>query len=485
MEATENKLFPVFLKLEKFRVLVVGGGKVALEKVRAILQNSPATQITLVGITVKDEITKLGEQHPNLSINKRAFVTADLDNKDFIMVAVNKRELSLEIKQEAEKRRIITNVADTPEQCDFYLGSIVQKGNVKIAVSTNGKSPTVAKRIREVFEEKFPYDINHSINNLTAFREYLSGDFTQKVKELNEITAKLSAPGEQKKKQQLKRRRIFFSSLFALVLLVTGYLFAFYFSPETIGKLVGQIDISQWKYALIGFTAEVINGALGMAYGLTTTTMLLASGIAPAFALIIVHILEVFTAGSTGAIHYKVGNVNKKLLKSLLLPGILGAITGAYLLYSFKQYTNIIKPAVSIYTLILGIVIVFKAIGKSGSAKKIKKIFPLALIAGFLDAIGGGGWGTIVSSTLIAGGRNPKYAICSVILSRFFVALASSISLLFLVGFNKWSIIGWLVAGGVLGSPLGPIITKYIPVKVAMWLVAITIIILSLKQIFF
>src|ERR1700722_18053790 len=245
MEAKENKLFPVFLKLEKFRVLVVGGGKVAWEKVRAILQNSPATQITLVSITVKDEIIKLSKQHPNLIIHQRPFATTDLNDKDFIMVAVNKRELSLEIKLEAEKRRIITNVADTPEQCDFYLGSIVQKGNVKIAVSTNGKSPTIAKRIREVFEEKFPNDINHSIDNLSAFREYLSGDFTQKVKELNEITAKLSAPAEQKKKQQLKRRRIFFSSLFALVLLVTGYLFAFYFSPETIGKLVGQIDISQ------------------------------------------------------------------------------------------------------------------------------------------------------------------------------------------------------------------------------------------------
>src|SRR5689334_15825836 len=120
MSTTENKLFPVFLKLEKFRVLVIGGGKVALEKVRAILQNSPATRITLVSIDVTDEIRNLSLLHPNLEIHRRTFTVQDLDEKDFIIAAVNSRPLSLEIKREAEKRRIITNVADTPEQCDFY-----------------------------------------------------------------------------------------------------------------------------------------------------------------------------------------------------------------------------------------------------------------------------------------------------------------------------------------------------------------------------
>lgn len=484
MQTAENRLFPVFLKLEKFRVLVIGGGKVALEKVRAILNNSPATRITLVAIDVVDEIVALQNQYSNLVIHKRPFSTSDLNDTDFVIAAVNSKALSLDIKQEAEKRKIITNVADTPEQCDFYLGSVVQKGHVKIAVSTNGKSPTIAKRIREVFEEEFPHDINHTIDNLSRFRTYLSGDFTQKVKQLNDITSKLSSSQEQKKKRRIKRQIIGFSVLFGILLFVTGYLFAFYY-PETIGNLVDQIDISQWKFALIGFIAEVINGALGMAYGLTTTTMLLASGIVPAFVLIIVHILEVFTAGATGAIHYKLGNVNKKLLRKLLIPGIIGAVAGAYLVYYFKQYTNIIKPLVATYTLILGLVIVFKALRKSPAGGKVKRFFPLALIAGFLDSIGGGGWGTIVSSTLIAGGRSPRYTIGSVILSRCFVALAGSVSLFFLIGFSKWSIIGWLVAGGLVGSPIGPLITKHIPVKVSMWLVAITIILLSLKQIFF
>ncbi len=485
MSTTKNKLFPVFLKLEKFRVLIVGGGKVALEKVNAVLQNSPATRISLVGITVSDEIFALGKQFPNLSVYQRPFLTNDLDEKDFVIVAVNNREVSHEIRLEAEKRKIITNVADTPEQCDFYLGSIVQKGHVKIAVSTNGKSPTIAKRIKETLQESFPDEINDSVTNLSKLRVYLSGDFSAKVKKLNEITSTLSTEEGQKKHKKIKRQRLVYSIFFAVILLVTGYIFAFYVPPGTISVLAGKIDVTQWRFALIGFTAEVINGALGMAYGVTTTTLLLSAGIAPAFTLIIVHILEVFTAGSTGLIHYKMGNVNKKLLRGLLLPGILGAVIGAYILYSFRQYNNIIKPVVSVYTLILGVQIIYKALRKVRVKNKIKKLFPLAIIAGFLDSIGGGGWGTIVSSTLIAGGRSARYTIGSVILSRFFVALASSISLVFLVGFSQWSIIGWLVVGGLAGSPVGPYLAKRMPVKITMILVAITIIIISLKQILF
>jgi len=485
MKTPENKLFPVFLKLEKFKVLIVGGGKAGLEKLNAILQNSPATQITLVASEVSSSITELGFKYPNLSIYPRPFHSNDLDGKNFVIVAVNDKGVSESIKQEATKRKIITNIADTPEQCDFYLGSIVQKGNVKIAVSTNGKSPTLAKRIRETLDESFPDEIDELGTNLAKVRTHLSGDFSKKVKELNKITLSLSRKEVQEKAKRLKRQRIIFSTLLGILLFAIGYLFAVYLSPKTLGGFVDQIDVSQWKYALVGFLAEVINGTLGMAYGVTTTTLLMASGVAPAFTIIIVHILEVFTAGSTGFIHYKMGNVNKKLFRNLLIPGILGAFIGAYLLYSIKSYGYIIKPAVSVYTLALGLLILYKAVRKIKTVGKIKRFFPLGVIAGFLDALGGGGWATIVSSTLIAGGRNPRYTIGSVILTRFFVALVSSLSLIFLVGFSKWSIVLWLAAGGLMGSPIGPYLTKRIPIKTTMILVAFTVIILSLKQIFF
>lgn len=234
----------------------------------------------------------------------------------------------------------------------------------------------------------------------------------------------------------------------------------------------------------IGFVAEIINGAIGMAYGVTTTTLLLASGIAPTFTVIIMHILEVFTAGATGLMHYKMGNVNKKLFRALLLPGIGGAIIGACVLFVLKDYVHLIKPIISTYILLLGVVILYRAFKKIKAGKKIKLLYPLGLIAGFLDSIGGGGWSTIVSSTLIAGGRNARYTIGSVILSRFFVALVSAITLITLIGFTNWYVVAWLVVGGLAGSPIGPYLAKKLPVKLTMVLVAIAIICISLRQIF-
>ncbi|MGP8216812.1 MAG: sulfite exporter TauE/SafE family protein [Bacteroidia bacterium] len=269
--------------------------------------------------------------------------------------------------------------------------------------------------------------------------------------------------------------------VFLFVLLLIAVYLGYYYSPVTpeVGKT------GKWGYIFIGFIAEVVNGAIGMAYGITTTTLLLASGVAPALTIIVVHILEVFTAGATGLIHFKMGNVNKKLFKLLLIPGIIGAITGACVLYALKDYVHIIKPVISAYLLVLGLVILYRAFRKIGRGKKIKYIFPLGLVAGFLDSIGGGGWSTVVSSTLIAGGRNARYTIGSVVLSRCFVALVSSITLISLIGFTNWFIVAWLVVGGLAGSPIGPYLARHIPVKITMILVAIAVIIISLKQIFF
>src|ERR1700751_6098938 len=186
-----NKLFPVFLKLESFRVLIVGGGKIAGEKITAILNNSPATQITLVAPQISEEIVIWQSKFSNVGIINRAFEENDLNEIDFVIIAVNNKKTSFEIKQLAEQRKLITNVADTPEQCDFYLGSIVQKGNVKIAISTNGKSPTLAKRLRETFDDAIPYELQLILDKLNGVRSKLKGDFDYKVSKMNEISALL------------------------------------------------------------------------------------------------------------------------------------------------------------------------------------------------------------------------------------------------------------------------------------------------------
>ena len=485
---TKNKLFPVFFKLENFRVLIVGGGKIGHEKVSAILSNSPATQVSLIATEVNEPIKSLQSEFPNLKIEEREFVESDLDGKDFVIVAVNNKETSFYIKQLAEERRIITNVADTPEQCDFYLGSIVQKGDVKIAISTNGKSPTLAKRLRETFDEAIPYGINDSIDNLVQIRKNLNGDFKEKVNRLNEITSVL-AKGPIKKKRLISNKRIILYSLSAPALLILGYLFSMYLPPEVIGglasKIASNIDSSILFFILAGFTAQMIDGALGMAYGVTASTFLLSAGISPAASSASVHASEIFTSGVSGLMHLKFGNVNTKLFRTLLLPGIIGAILGAYILSSLEEYNYILKPLVSLYTLFLGVVILSKAIKKDKIREKIKRIFPLALIGGLLDSIGGGGWGPVVTSTLVAGGRNAKFTIGSVNLAEFFVSLASSLTFFTLIGLTHWTIIVGLIIGGIIAAPIAAYLANKIPVKNIMILVGLVVIITSLKRIFF
>lgn len=184
-----NNLFPVFLKLESLETLIVGGGHVGLEKLAAILKNSPAAKVSLVARTIQDSIKELASRHENVRLFERNFKLWDLWNKDLLILATNNRSLHETIRKFARSRRLLINVADTPDLCDFYLGSVVTKGNLKIGVSTNGKSPTISKRIREYLEDALPEETNELLDNMSKIRDQIKGDFSEKVKVLNEVTS--------------------------------------------------------------------------------------------------------------------------------------------------------------------------------------------------------------------------------------------------------------------------------------------------------
>jgi len=192
-----NKLFPVFLKLESLHTLVVGGGNVGLEKLNAILTNSPAAVVTVVATNISKKIKKLAEKYPSVSLKEKNFEANDIDQKDIVIVAVNDKTTSQFVQSVAKQKKILVNVADKPGLCDFYLGSIVKKGNLKIAISTNGKSPTIAKRIKENLDDVLPKEINKVLDNMEAIRKKMNGNFALKVKKLNKIT-KLLAVNDKK-----------------------------------------------------------------------------------------------------------------------------------------------------------------------------------------------------------------------------------------------------------------------------------------------
>lgn len=196
---SQNTLFPVFLKLENFNTLLVGGGNVGLEKLTALLVNNPLAKITVVADRYLPETEQLAKSSPSVQLVYRQFSFDDLKDKQLVILATDNHELHKDIKLKTAELGILTNVADTPALCDFYLGSIVRKGDLKIAISTNGKSPTLAKRMRQYLEEAIPDSMQSLLDNLKNVRDKLKGDFSYKVDALNKITSSMvEKEGEQK-----------------------------------------------------------------------------------------------------------------------------------------------------------------------------------------------------------------------------------------------------------------------------------------------
>ncbi len=476
-----NQLFPVFMKLNELHTVLIGAGPVGLEKLSAVLTNSPQARITVVAEQVLPEIHQLAANHPQIKIIPKTFAADDLDGADIVMAATADNNLNEYIRNAAHKRKLLINVADKPELCDFYLGSIVKKGDLKIAISTNGKSPTVAKRLKEVLAAGLPGELNATLQHMSALRNTLSGDFTYKVKKLNKATAGLvnSKSARQPKFKWL----IWFSIVFALT---AGVISLWYNNPD-FRNYAQNIHPLFYYFLGAGFVFAMIDGAIGMSYGVTSTTFSLSMGIPPALASMGVHLSEIMSNGIAGWMHYRMGNINWKLFRLLLLPGIAGAVTGAYLLSSLEHYAQYTKPLVSVYTLTLGIVILNKAASirrKIPSSAKIKRIALLGLGGGFIDAVGGGGWGSIVLSSLIAGGRHPRFSLGTVKLARFFIAMMGSLTFIAMLNHARWEAIAGLIIGSALASPIAARISNRISAKAIMVAVGVIVILVSLKSIY-
>ena len=188
MNSERNELYPIFLKVHQLNVLIVGGGNVGLEKLSFMLKSSPNANVLVVAIWFLDELKTLASKHPNVTLVEKVYETSDLIGKHMTIAATDDIEVNKQIYHESKARNILVNVADTPQYCDFYLGGIVSKGHVKVAISTNGKSPTTAKRLRQFFEEVIPEDIDELVQNLNEYRKTLKGDFEAKVEQMNKVT---------------------------------------------------------------------------------------------------------------------------------------------------------------------------------------------------------------------------------------------------------------------------------------------------------
>jgi uncharacterized membrane protein YfcA len=259
---------------------------------------------------------------------------------------------------------------------------------------------------------------------------------------------------------------------------------------DTIFFSIGPLDVyfSLLAFIVVGFFAQTIDGSLGMAYGVSSTSFLLSLGVPAPVASASVHLAEIATTGVSGLSHHKLGNVDKDLFLKLIVPGCIGSVLGAYGITLIWQtinqdQKNMIKVFIALYLLAMGLRIWFKAFGlQNKQPKEIDgfKLKLLALIGGFSDAIGGGGWGPIVTSTLISNGRHPRYTIGSVNAAEFFVTVAQVIVFLTIIDLMNWQVIIGLILGGCVAAPFSAKICRLIPTKIMMIVVGAVIIVLQL-----
>jgi len=266
-------------------------------------------------------------------------------------------------------------------------------------------------------------------------------------------------------------------------LVAAGVALWLYFQSTQVRAAVHQLPTllqtrDFWTAAGVGLFAQVVDGALGMAYGITSTSFLLSTGATPAIASASVHIAEMFTTGFSGLSHWKLGNVNKPLFKRLVIPGVLGAVAGAYIVTSLDGKR--LRPWISGYLLLMGLYILTKAFRRiSVRTDPPTFVAPLALFGGFVDAVGGGGWGPVVATSLLGSGQDPRRTIGSVNAAEFFLATAGGISFAALGGIGIWTTIAGLIFGGLFAAPFAAVLTRYAPTKMLLMLVGALISALS------
>jgi uncharacterized membrane protein YfcA len=389
---------PIFINASNNKILIVGGGKSAAENLNDILQNITDSNITLISPNISEDLQLLLNENEFVKVEKRDYTTDDFSEPDLVIVATENPTLDQEIVKILKASKKLYFLPNQPSESTFFLTNVADD---------------------ETSENSYLPLIN----------------------------------GEK------RWRRIATVFFLAFVLLLIGNIVSFYIGFKDLEIAYQYLNANTderffWLF-LVGFLAQLIDGALGMGYGVTCTAALLYIGIPLPAISSSIHTAEMFSSGASGFSHYKFGNINKKLFKNILIPGVLGAILGALMLsYLGEKYAGIIKPILAIYTFILGIRILLNAFKKNKIRKKTKRVGWLAGAGGFLDSFGGGGWGPLVTSTLISKGKTPRYVIGTVSLTEFFVTFASALTFFSVIGISHWQLIAGLILGGVLAGKL-------------------------------
>jgi len=427
-----EKALPVFINAGELQWSVVGNGKLVYENVKLLLHHTTDISIRIIAEYMGDELKAL-VRNRNIELIEKEFEISDLDETDMLIIDTGNKVLDEKIQAEARQKKILVFIPAHPADSDFTLHPTPQ-------VDLNAKQVVLPGK------------------------------------------RKLQSSSEQPWKRLASRFILLF------VVMVIGHLIISYLplpSIRQIGKNIEPYFNYQFLFfVLAGFLAQMVDGVLSMGYGVTSATCLMSFGVSPVAMSAAIHTSEIFTTGISGYSHYKFGNVNKKLFKHLVIPGVIGAILGAVLLvFLGEKYGKWLMPVIAVYAGFLGLKILIKAFQQQTKTKKLKRIGWLAWAGGFLDSFGGGGWGPIVTSSLIAKGRSPRYTVGSVSLTEFFVTLASAFTFFVTVGVSHWNIVLGLLIGGGIAAPIAARLTGKLPRKTMMIAVGIMVMVWCVRMI--
>lgn len=429
-EKESNRLLPVFIRLDHLRLVLIGGDTAAYEQLQAILEEAPAACIKLIASQIVPELEVFASYYTNVSLVRKSYSPGDLFDADLAIITEHDQALNEQIRNDARARRVMVYTPYYPFLCDFYTGS-----------RSGEKISTVADAV---------------------------------------------TGGNRSVQAERRWRRIASRFLFAFFFMFIGHLILSYIPYDRLladgSAFFKTLNSTFYWMILAGFLAQLVDGMLGMGYGVVSATVLLSLGVKLPAISGSIHTAEMFSSAVSGYSHYRFGNVNRKLFKALLIPGVLGAIAGALLLSVYgERYAAYIRPFLACYTLLLGIRILRTGFAGTKQPRKVKRAGWLAAAGGFLDSFGGGGWGPLVTSTLIAKGKTPRYVIGSVSITEFFVTLASAATFFSMLGISHWPVIAGLIIGGMLAAPLAAALAGKLPLKTMFLGVGILVVIWSLR----
>lgn len=414
---------PVFLKPDKLEILVIHAGNNPTSTVNNLINNLPEANFTISGPANRER----SFESDKVKLLDKPYSPSCLDSANLIIVNSDDLHFIEHVRRDAIAKGKFIKVLEHPELSNIHLNGVMNPSHSRALIA------------------------------------------------------------EEANKQQAKRWITVANwCLFALAFMLLGHaVFSYISFPNVwsdLNELSGYIDEQFMWMLAAGFFAQLVDGALGMGYGAISTTVLLSTGLNPAAISGSIHTAEMFSSGASGFSHYRFGNVNKKLFRTLLIPGILGAIIGALLLsYLGERNTIWVRPILSVYTMILGIRIISQAFKKAQTQKKIKRAGWLAGAGGFLDSFGGGGWGPLVTSTLISKGKSPRFVIGTVSLTEFFVTLSSALTFFVMLGVTHIQVIAGLIVGGLIAAPLAARLAGKLPLRTMLIAVGIIIIFSSIR----